>query len=155
MKKDCVKFRVNRKWNMWYRGNNAKCPESGIYLICPYLISVYTYPLHHCQPPYNNPSYLHPQDLRRTFVLSKPQTHHNTMIPDEFNLSGQELQVLSELDSKQYGFLKLSATENAKKRALVAKVMIFRGWEGVWGNAGEGNGLGVPSPVFKRIVCVS
>lgn len=53
------------------------------------------------------------------------------MIPDEFNLSGQELQVLSELDSKQYGFLKLSATENAKKRALVAKVMIFRGWEGV------------------------
>lgn len=44
------------------------------------------------------------------------------MIPDEFNLSGQELQILSELDSKQYGVLKLAAVENAKKRALVAKV---------------------------------
>lgn len=48
------------------------------------------------------------------------------MIPDEFNLSGPELQILSELDSKQYGFLKLGAPENAKKRALVAKVRC--GW---------------------------
>lgn len=49
------------------------------------------------------------------------------MIPDELNFSGQELQILSELDSKQYGQLK----DNAKKRALVTKVMIR------WGVSGE------------------
>lgn len=36
----------------------------------------------------------------------------------------QELQILSELDSRQYGLLKLAATENCKKRALVFKVKI-------------------------------
>lgn len=45
------------------------------------------------------------------------------MIPDELNLSGQELQILSELDSRQYGQLK----DNVKKRALVSKVMSV-GW---------------------------
>lgn len=55
------------------------------------------------------------------------------MIPDEFNLSSHELQILSELDSKQYGLLKLAATEHAKKRALVAKVMIRDGLRGCLG----------------------
>lgn len=36
--------------------------------------------------------------------------------------SSRCLQVLSELDSRQYGFLKLTAVENTKKRELVAKV---------------------------------
>lgn len=53
------------------------------------------------------------------------------MIPDELNLTGQELQVLSELDSKQYGFLPLAAAEKTKKRALVAKVSV-EDQEGAW-----------------------
>ncbi|XP_076043469.1 utx histone demethylase [Oratosquilla oratoria] len=44
-----------------------------------------------------------------------------TETPDEINLTQQELQILSELDSRQFGFLKLNEPENAKKRALVLK----------------------------------
>lgn len=70
------------------------------------------------------------------------------MIPDEFNLSSHELQILSELDSKQYGLLKLAATEHAKKRALVAKVMIRDGLRGCLGGKSVEN-------VGLFIACVS
>ncbi|KAF4528465.1 hypothetical protein B566_EDAN015926 [Ephemera danica] len=42
---------------------------------------------------------------------------------DDLNLTSQELQVLSELDSRQFGFLKLSLPEQCKKRALVLKAV--------------------------------
>uniref|UniRef100_A0A1B0CHJ8 Uncharacterized protein n=3 Tax=Lutzomyia longipalpis TaxID=7200 RepID=A0A1B0CHJ8_LUTLO len=50
------------------------------------------------------------------------------MIPDfteEISLSAQELHVLSELDSRQYGFLKLTSPEQAKKQALVLKAIKY------------------------------
>ncbi|GAB0087284.1 histone demethylase UTY-like [Sergentomyia squamirostris] len=50
------------------------------------------------------------------------------MIPEcneEINLSTQELHVLSELDSRQFGFLKLASPEQTKKRALVLKAIKY------------------------------
>uniref|UniRef100_A0A182MSB9 Uncharacterized protein n=1 Tax=Anopheles culicifacies TaxID=139723 RepID=A0A182MSB9_9DIPT len=43
----------------------------------------------------------------------------------EFSVSTQELQALASLDSRQYGFLKLSAPENLKKKALVLKAVKY------------------------------
>ncbi|KAK6618018.1 hypothetical protein RUM44_002460 [Polyplax serrata] len=43
----------------------------------------------------------------------------------EINLTPQELQVLSDLDSRQFGFLKLSTPEQAKKKALVVKAVKY------------------------------
>uniref|UniRef100_A0A182F2N7 TPR_REGION domain-containing protein n=1 Tax=Anopheles albimanus TaxID=7167 RepID=A0A182F2N7_ANOAL len=43
----------------------------------------------------------------------------------EFSISTQELQALASLDSRQYGFLKLSAPENIKKKALVLKAVKY------------------------------
>ncbi|XP_067009227.1 histone demethylase UTY-like [Anabrus simplex] len=45
--------------------------------------------------------------------------------PDDINLTNQELQVLSELDSRQFGFLKLNAPEQAKKKELVLKAVKY------------------------------
>ncbi|XP_022914705.2 histone demethylase UTY isoform X1 [Onthophagus taurus] len=45
--------------------------------------------------------------------------------PDDISMTAQELHVLSELDSRQYGFLQLNATENAKKKALVVKAVKY------------------------------
>ncbi|XP_059483249.1 lysine-specific demethylase 6A isoform X2 [Neocloeon triangulifer] len=42
---------------------------------------------------------------------------------DNTNLTAQELQVLSELDSRQFGFLKLNSQEQSKKKALVLKAV--------------------------------
>ncbi|ODN04578.1 Lysine-specific demethylase 6A [Orchesella cincta] len=42
---------------------------------------------------------------------------------DTTPLTAAELQVLSELDSRNFGFLKLSLPENAKKKALVVKAV--------------------------------
>lgn len=47
------------------------------------------------------------------------------MILDEINISTQELQALALLDSRQYGFLKLSAPENEKKKVLVLKAVKY------------------------------
>ncbi|XP_055599994.1 uncharacterized protein LOC129749131 [Uranotaenia lowii] len=47
------------------------------------------------------------------------------MIWDEINISTQELQALALLDSRQYGFLKLSAPENDKKKILVLKAVKY------------------------------
>lgn len=47
------------------------------------------------------------------------------MILDEINISTQELQALALLDSRQYGFLKLSAPENDKKKVLVLKAVKY------------------------------
>ncbi|KAJ9584544.1 hypothetical protein L9F63_021102, partial [Diploptera punctata] len=44
---------------------------------------------------------------------------------DDINLSNQELQVLSELDSRQFGFLKLNTPEQAKKKELVLKAVKY------------------------------
>uniref|UniRef100_A0A182JCV5 TPR_REGION domain-containing protein n=1 Tax=Anopheles atroparvus TaxID=41427 RepID=A0A182JCV5_ANOAO len=43
----------------------------------------------------------------------------------EFSVSTQELQALASLDSRQYGFLKLSAPENLKKKATVLKAVKY------------------------------
>ncbi|EAU76301.1 AGAP008504-PA, partial [Anopheles gambiae str. PEST] len=43
----------------------------------------------------------------------------------ELSVSTQELQALASLDSRQYGFLKLSAPENLKKKALVLKAVKY------------------------------
>ncbi|CAB3368703.1 Hypothetical predicted protein [Cloeon dipterum] len=42
---------------------------------------------------------------------------------DQTNLTPQELQVLSELDSRQFGFLKLNTPEQLKKKALLLKAV--------------------------------
>ncbi|KAK7085091.1 hypothetical protein SK128_009169 [Halocaridina rubra] len=45
---------------------------------------------------------------------------------EEINLTPQELQVLSELDSRQFGFVKLNNDPaNSKKRALVLKAVRY------------------------------
>ncbi|CAG9132414.1 unnamed protein product [Plutella xylostella] len=44
---------------------------------------------------------------------------------EELHLTSQELQVLSELDSRQFGFLKLGGTENGRTRALVLKAVKY------------------------------
>ncbi|GLH15817.1 Uncharacterized protein GBIM_20244 [Gryllus bimaculatus] len=45
--------------------------------------------------------------------------------PDGINLTNQELQILSELDSRQFGFLKLSSPEQTKKKELVLKAVKY------------------------------
>ncbi|XP_063220140.1 lysine-specific demethylase 6A [Bacillus rossius redtenbacheri] len=44
---------------------------------------------------------------------------------DDINLTNQELQVLSELDSRQFGFLKLNKPEQTKKKELVLKAVKY------------------------------
>lgn len=44
---------------------------------------------------------------------------------DDINLTPQELQVLSELDSRLFGFLKLNEPEHAKTKALVSKAIKY------------------------------
>lgn len=43
----------------------------------------------------------------------------------EINLTPQELQILSELDSRQFGFLKLNTPEQATKKELVSKAVKY------------------------------
>ncbi|XP_034943384.1 histone demethylase UTY [Chelonus insularis] len=43
----------------------------------------------------------------------------------DINLTPQELQILSELDSRQFGFLKLNSPEQVKKKALVVKAIKY------------------------------
>nr|CAD7428043.1 unnamed protein product [Timema monikensis] len=45
--------------------------------------------------------------------------------PDDINLTNQELQVLSELDSRLFGFLKLNSPEQSKKKELVLKAVKY------------------------------
>ncbi|VEN56069.1 unnamed protein product [Callosobruchus maculatus] len=44
---------------------------------------------------------------------------------DDISMTAQELHVLSELDSRQYGFLLLNLPENSKKKALVQKAVKY------------------------------
>ncbi|XP_034833580.2 lysine-specific demethylase 6A [Maniola hyperantus] len=44
---------------------------------------------------------------------------------EELHLTSQELQVLSELDSRQFGFLKLRGSEHSRTRALVLKAVKY------------------------------
>ncbi|KPJ11733.1 Histone demethylase UTY [Papilio machaon] len=44
---------------------------------------------------------------------------------EELHLTSQELQVLSELDSRQFGFLKLRGSEHVRTRALVLKAVKY------------------------------
>ncbi|XP_014606209.1 PREDICTED: histone demethylase UTY isoform X3 [Polistes canadensis] len=44
---------------------------------------------------------------------------------DDINLTPQELQILSELDSRQFGFLKLNAPEQTKRKALVVRAIKY------------------------------
>ncbi|XP_045620212.2 uncharacterized protein [Procambarus clarkii] len=48
-----------------------------------------------------------------------------TETTEEINLTPQELQVLSELDSRKFGFVKLSDPANCKRRALVLKAVRY------------------------------
>ena len=41
----------------------------------------------------------------------------------DINLTSQELQILSELDSRQFGFLQLNSDEHTNKKALVVRVI--------------------------------
>lgn len=52
--------------------------------------------------------------------MSKPYLGNEES--EDIIMTSQELHVLSELDSRQYGFLILTSAENCKKRALVVKV---------------------------------
>lgn len=44
---------------------------------------------------------------------------------DDISMTAQELHILSELDSRQYGYLLLNQPENAKKKALVQKAVKY------------------------------
>ncbi|KYM77560.1 Lysine-specific demethylase 6A [Atta colombica] len=44
---------------------------------------------------------------------------------DDINLTPQELQTLSELDSRQFGFLKLNSPEQAKRKTLVVRAIKY------------------------------
>ncbi|XP_020295142.1 histone demethylase UTY-like isoform X2 [Pseudomyrmex gracilis] len=44
---------------------------------------------------------------------------------DDINLTPLELQTLSELDSRQFGFLKLNSPEQTKKKALVVRAIKY------------------------------
>ncbi|XP_046481518.1 histone demethylase UTY isoform X1 [Neodiprion pinetum] len=44
---------------------------------------------------------------------------------DDINLTPQELQILSELDSRQFGFLILNSPEQSKKKALVVRAIKY------------------------------
>jgi hypothetical protein len=44
---------------------------------------------------------------------------------DDISMTAQELHVLSELDSRQYGYLLLQLPENEKKRELVLKAVKY------------------------------
>ncbi|XP_029162527.1 histone demethylase UTY-like [Nylanderia fulva] len=46
-------------------------------------------------------------------------------VTDDINLTPQELQTLSELDSRQFGFLKLNSPEQAKKKAVVVRAIKY------------------------------
>lgn len=49
----------------------------------------------------------------------------NTEAVTEINLTPQELQILSELDSRQFGFLKLNTPEQTNKKELVLKAVKY------------------------------
>ncbi|EAT34082.1 AAEL013634-PA [Aedes aegypti] len=68
------------------------------------------------------------------------------MILDEINISTQELQALALLDSRQYGFLKLSAPENEKKKVLVLKAVKYLERMLIQAQNQKEQQLGKPSP---------
>ncbi|KAJ8923465.1 hypothetical protein NQ315_010043, partial [Exocentrus adspersus] len=49
------------------------------------------------------------------------KTNSRTEDLDDISMTAQELHILSELDSRQYGFLLLNQPENAKKESVSAK----------------------------------
>ncbi|XP_018569224.1 histone demethylase UTY-like [Anoplophora glabripennis] len=53
------------------------------------------------------------------------KTNSRTEDLDDISMTAQELHILSELDSRQYGFLLLNQPENAKKKALVQKAVKY------------------------------
>ncbi|KAK5639667.1 hypothetical protein RI129_012159 [Pyrocoelia pectoralis] len=55
--------------------------------------------------------------------MSKPYLGNEES--EDIIMTSQELHVLSELDSRQYGFLILTSAENCKKRALVVKAIKY------------------------------
>ncbi|KAF5285713.1 hypothetical protein FQA39_LY16519 [Lamprigera yunnana] len=59
------------------------------------------------------------------FSLTMNKCIGGTEESEDITMTPQELHVLSELDSRQYGFLILKSTENTKKRALVAKAVKY------------------------------
>ncbi|KRT84461.1 hypothetical protein AMK59_2976, partial [Oryctes borbonicus] len=44
---------------------------------------------------------------------------------DDITMTAQELHILSDLDSRQYGFLQLNTSENSKKKALIVKAVKY------------------------------
>ncbi|KAJ8975674.1 hypothetical protein NQ317_019629 [Molorchus minor] len=55
--------------------------------------------------------------------MSKTNSRNEDL--DDITMTAQELHILSELDSRQYGFLLLNQPENAKKKALVQKAVKY------------------------------
>jgi hypothetical protein len=58
---------------------------------------------------------------------------------DDISMTAQELHVLSELDSRQYGYLLLQLPENEKKRELVLKFFRLLSIYNSWWSKREGN----------------
>ncbi|XP_073957966.1 utx histone demethylase isoform X1 [Choristoneura fumiferana] len=69
---------------------------------------------------------------------------------EELHLTSQELQVLSELDSRQFGFLKLRGTEHVRTRALILKAVKYL--EGMLVQVKEEDRAS--SPGARRDICI-
>jgi hypothetical protein len=57
-----------------------------------------------------------------TTKTAAPATSSN---PEQLTLSTIELQLLSEIDSQQFGFLKLNDESNVQKRAVITKAIKY------------------------------
>jgi len=57
-----------------------------------------------------------------TTTIATPATSSN---PEQLTLSTIELQLLSEIDSQQFGFLKLNDDGNIRKRAIITKAIKY------------------------------
>ncbi|GJQ70028.1 hypothetical protein Trydic_g13378 [Trypoxylus dichotomus] len=53
------------------------------------------------------------------------KTINRTEDADDITMTAQELHILSDLDSRQYGFLQLNTSENSKKKALIVKAVKY------------------------------
>ncbi|CAG9828200.1 unnamed protein product [Diabrotica balteata] len=53
------------------------------------------------------------------------KTNNNIEDPDDITMTAQELHILSELDSRQYGFLLLNQQANASKKVLIQKAVKY------------------------------
>ena len=60
-----------------------------------------------------------------TATTTAPSASAATVTPDQLTLSTLELQLLSEIDSRQFGFLKLSDDSNIRKKTIITKAVKY------------------------------